>query len=162
MTSSGWNGDFGGVSGADSKCAQVAQNAGLSGKWKALMSRDGKNAKTRISVHGRVRNLNGQKVVDDKSDMWDGDIDNAVQYDESGHSVSKSVWTGSTDEGEASGGTCDSWTSSSSYGAAGRSEAATYEWLNGGDCGGGGPGGPIGIGDCSCSNTLALYCIDGQ
>ena len=48
MTSSSWNGNLGGLSGADAKCQQAANATGLGGTWVAWLSDSTHNAKDRI------------------------------------------------------------------------------------------------------------------
>ncbi|MEM9345952.1 MAG: PEP-CTERM sorting domain-containing protein [Planctomycetota bacterium] len=88
---------------------------GLGGlEWKAIVSittedavsPETLNARDHAVVSGLVYNLNGAKVADDAADMWDGSIDNPINYDEDGDVFAVSgqarfVWTGSLSDGTA-------------------------------------------------------------
>src|SRR5690606_26301025 len=68
-TSSYYDGNLGGIAGADNKCATRAAAAGLVGQWKAVISDGSKNASEHISVIGKVFNMNGQLLANDKVEL---------------------------------------------------------------------------------------------
>jgi len=68
--------------------------------WKAIISTETVNARDNAVVQATVFNLNDQRVADDYNDMWDGDIDNPILYDEGGQDVYERVWTGSLSYGQ--------------------------------------------------------------
>ena len=161
VTSSKWDGKLGGLGGADSKCNSAAQGAGLSGNWGAILSDSSTTAKSRTTVNGPVYNLNGDKIADDSTDLWDGNIDSDVAYDESGTDISGSgsmddwAWTGSdSGGGTRSSKVCSNWTSDANgpNGALGDSGDSGSEWLEE----------TYSNGDDNCDQSHRLYCIDGQ
>jgi hypothetical protein len=85
-----------GYSGACSICMALASSAGLSGTFKAILSDAGGNALNRLNLYDMpYYNLNGDLISPDSAGFWDGEIDNAVGYDENGIARGGYVWTGS-------------------------------------------------------------------
>lgn len=153
-TSSSWTGNLGGISGAHTLCNTAATAASLVGNWKAIISAPNSgNANVDLIISAVVRNMNGDKVADDASDLWDGTIDAAIGYNEFGASVNKSIWTGTSTTGiaELSSNACVDWTTSTGIDTAayGHSTQSTGQWI-------------IGVTPLACSNSYGLYCIDGQ
>ncbi len=110
-TSDTFNGNLGNFSGADAKCQAAAQEAGLSGTFKAWIGgrMDGtgngggtQNVSERMT-HSTVPYVltTGTKVADDWGDLTDGSLDHGIDRDEFGNSVSGSVWTNTTTNGKA-------------------------------------------------------------
>ena len=145
------NGALGGHQGADRGCNTIASKSSLAGQWKAVLSTDSLSARDHLSIDARILNMNGAKIADDRSDLWDGNIDTAVAYDQNGNRRSVRVWTGATRKGGTDGETCDDWRSSRGYhkGEFGRSDRRNHDWLHARY-------------DPSCSDQLSIYCIDGQ
>ena len=148
-------GDLGGLSGADSDCQSAAQSAGLEGTWKAVLSTSNKTAKTRLDVQGAVVRMDGTKVADSESDLWDGKIEATVTNDASGSEVMRSCWTGTDKNGGATGTDCNGWTSAkngdrATFGYGTNTDAKWIHNKNGY------------INELPCDIELALYCIDGQ
>lgn len=147
-------GSLGGVLGADVFCNNSALYSGRSGNWKAVMSSNALDAKSRISIQGEVRNTNGDKVADNSADFWDGTLDSPVRYDEYGVSVGlgAGVWTGSKNTGlKDTTDRCLNWTVASggqNSASIGLAESNAGTWLK------------AAVEDCGLS--FHLYCIDGQ
>jgi hypothetical protein len=89
VTSTGYSGNLGGVSGADAKCAARASAAGLAGTYKAWIA-DSTDASapavrfTQASIpYRRVGDLT--VVADDWTDLTDGSLDADIDRDEFGN-----------------------------------------------------------------------------
>lgn len=152
VTSTSYSGILGGISGADAKCQARADAEALGGSWKAILSIGGQHAINRIVISGEVRNLNNNKVADNSADFWDGTLDSAVGYDETGAPTSVSVWTSTDELGSASANNCSNWTSDDGggySGDSGLSQSTSSTWLSNTDL------------DCGSGNAR-LYCINGQ
>lgn len=153
VTSTTTDGAFGGLQGGDGICGQLARGQNLGGQWKALLSTAGTAVTSRVSVQAAVYNLNGDKIADGASDLWDGDIDNPVGYDERGGTASGDVWTGTEKSGAAKQADCNGWSSDSRLtgGQEGRADKKESRWVEDND----------GLFDAeSCNNNLPLYCIE--
>jgi hypothetical protein len=154
VSSTSYNGNLGGLSGADAICQGLADAESLGGTWKAVISSEAVNVKDRIAVTGAVYNLGNSLLALNSADMWDGSLGNAVLYDESGLNVGAwgDVWAGSLNNGTKwTGWNCSSWSNGSSGASAylGGSDQSSSGWIqtNSGT---------------NCANTKKLYCIDGQ
>jgi hypothetical protein len=83
----------------------AADTAGIGGSinWVALASTSTVNAITHADVQGPVFLLNGTKIANDASDLWDGSVAARIDIDETGAAISSAyvVWTGSTSGGVA-------------------------------------------------------------
>lgn len=106
--------NFGGLAGADRFCQSDAEEAGLTGIWKAFMSDSEHDAKDRIDDNWWVSCNNETKIAGSLSDLLDGELDHGVTMDLSGRVLpSQKVFTGSTSAGVRTGGTfknyCGNW-----------------------------------------------------
>ncbi|MCD6478183.1 MAG: DUF1554 domain-containing protein, partial [Candidatus Aenigmarchaeota archaeon] len=116
VTSKRYNGNLGGLAGADAKCQELANNAGLGGKWVSWLSDFNTNAKDRIpKTNSGYYLVDGTKVADDFSDLIDGSLDHPIDVDENGKIVGGYVWTGTNSDGTANKMTkeianCGNWT----------------------------------------------------
>lgn len=121
VTSTTHNGNLGGIAGADAICAARASEAGLSGTFLAWIADSTTYPAARFSHwnYGYYQLGSGGPITaDDFVDLTDGTIDDDIDRDEDGNTISapERTWTGSTDEGLPYGGSthCNNWTSSSS------------------------------------------------
>ncbi len=135
VTSKRWQGDLGGTAGADLKCTQAAGAAGLPGpSWKAILSTADVDARDAITITGRIYTLNGTRVANSTSDLWDASINKPVRFDEYAKNVgSDDVWTGTNANGTRNADTCVSWTNSLADGTRGRIGDTTEtdaDWLS--------------------------------
>jgi hypothetical protein len=96
--------------------------------WKAIGSASNGIAKENAKVYGPVYLLNGTKVADDETDMWDGSIDAAINYSERQTTVGANVFTGSDEHGS---GYTDHLLGSHAA-RVGRTNATDKAWLNSG------------------------------
>ena len=69
---------------ADTLCSNLANAAGRGTGWTAVLSTDSVSAKDRITITGKIYNTHGDLIANGASDLWDGNIQNAVGYDETG------------------------------------------------------------------------------
>jgi hypothetical protein len=123
VTSISYPSDLGGLDGADEKCRQRAQAAGLSGTFVALLSTSTVNAKSRLgTARGWVR-TDGKPFADRQQDLFSSSptgIDSARTYyppnlDEFGNVLPTGtvVSSGTRYDGilDPQGGSCGDWTS---------------------------------------------------
>lgn len=166
LTSTSYNGDLGGLYGADSKCQERASAAKLGGTWKAWLSDDKIDAKSRLIHYSNAYKLiNGTVLANNWNDLTDGTLQNFINITELGTPFSREVWTGTKPDGNRSpvpvgesllsGDNCSNWTSNSSSGtfaSTGLSYTKNAGWT---DIGGGQAGT-----ERPCDIRLALYCFE--
>ncbi len=75
--------------------------------WQTLFSHDD-GTLTTLSAFGTetsqpIYNTNGDKVADNQTDFYDGTLDAAIEYDESGAATARGVWTGFSTSGGSVG-----------------------------------------------------------
>lgn len=160
ITSVTYNGNLGGLAGADAKCQTLANNANLGGTtWKAWLS-----SSTTSSVHrlfhlaGPYKLVGGWIIANDWNDMITKKnttyLRQPIIQDENGRfwPPVNFVWTATNTDGTTnSGHTCNNWTSSSS------SSSGFFGWYSssGSDWTNYGPNIPD-----SCNNNFHLYCFE--
>lgn len=160
-----YNGNLGGIVGADQKCNELALDAGLQGSYKAWISTNNgsENPLARFS-HSAIpyRLVNGTKVADHWLDLADGLLDHPIDRTETntpspGGSTKcednfRLAWTGTAHNGAAQpgAGRCDNFTSSNgaSTGSVGSTQSLTDSWTVCGD--------PSGVG---CDRLFPIYCF---
>lgn len=143
VTSETYNGNLGGLSGADQKCAASAASAGLSGTFIALLSSPTQNAFDRLGdARGFVR-PDGKPIAGSPVELREGRFAYPPNLDADGALQSDWVWTGRTAD-------CAGWTSNS--------DTPPY----GGDAGDATLSGDaaFGYGSMSCTTSLHLYCSE--
>ena len=148
VTDDWWQGDLGGIVGADDKCQQAAEIAGLGGRWHALISTSEVDARDRIPNSVYVR-LDDEIIAYSKEDLFDGLIINLINITEYTTLVAtaRNVWTASNNDGTYTGLGCEDWTASGPppYGTIGQSWRETA-WMF--------------SGDGTCNNYCSLYCFN--
>lgn len=165
LTSTDYNGNLGGLSGADAKCQERANLAKLGGIWKAWLSDATISAKLRLAHYSNAYKLiNGKVIANNWNDLTDGTLQNFINITELGTPFSRGVWTGTKPDGSRSpredssfrNDNCSSWTDSTRlrYASTGLSYRTDDGWTD------------IGRGKAeareSCSTSLALYCFEQQ
>ncbi|HEY5922342.1 MAG TPA: hypothetical protein VIV11_11755 [Kofleriaceae bacterium] len=161
LTSTFYDGNFGGLAGADAKCQERADAAGLTGTYKAWLSDDTTSAGSRLEHSPDPYILvDGTVVANDWSQLGSSFLAHAIDKTELGGPPTV-IWTGCgswagvftgtrTPNGSSwPGQTCQNWTSSSSSDIAliGHAFASNSHWTN----------------LCSyqpCSTPTPLYCIE--
>ena len=160
VTSAKYDGDTGGLSGADiSRCQSLANTAGLGGTWKAWLSDSNFHTKDRLTHSTNpYKRLDNIQIADNWTDLVDGTLDNSISKDEYGSSIPPTeqtdVWTGSTIYGTietANPGydnTCVNWDTSSSgtYGRIGDDSLSDSHWTVNGFT--------------SCNTMRRFYCFE--
>jgi len=143
-------GGFGGVSSADTICAERASAAGLTGTFLAWVSDADTSPSSRF-----VQSSSGYTLVDgttvvaaDWNDLTDGMLAHAINRDENGNLVGGDVWTGTSAVGAAATARCSDWATSSASvtgqcGTTGQAGAAWTAFLT-----------------PSCNTPLRLYCFE--
>ncbi len=158
VTSRTFNGNLGGLRGADMKCQTEAAAAGLSGNWKAILSSSSESAKDRLRIAGEIYNLANQRVTASATALWSTDtgLDNAIAFSANAMEVdhgTTEVWTGSNSDGSSSITIdCHAWSTSIDQGSVGMMGSiwgVARSWLSEGIA-------------ASCNVELRLYCINGQ
>jgi hypothetical protein len=157
VTSSDYNGNTGGLAGADALCQDSADAAGIGGTWVAYLSDTGTNASTRIGAGPYVR-LDGSTVATSLADLVDGSIAVPINLDEYGNTRSTWVKTGSSWDGTrgtntSTNGLCTNWTNGCGvcygnhfYSNSGRSYETNRNWAD--------------VGWLFCSQASAIYCFE--
>lgn len=134
VSSTTYNGNLGGLSGADTKCQTLADAIPLGGTYKAWLSSGATSAGSRLAQSSIGYALvNGTKIADNWADLIDGSIDARINMTESGGAPgTAAVWTGTDTAGNIHPTSfhCTSWTASTSgvYGYQGSTAWADYEW----------------------------------
>lgn len=137
ITSETFDGNLGGLAGADSACHAAASSATLGGSWRAWLSTSTSNAIDRIVDVGPWSDIEGTLVFANKDALMDTPAA-ALSYDQDGTFLaSDRIWTGTGFDGtlqDRSGvGPCVDWTTASSkatatVGQVGRADGAA--WTN--------------------------------
>jgi len=116
LTSAAYDGDLGGLSGADAKCNALAVDAGLLGIYKAWLSDSTASPSTRFTRSDLpYTRVDGTVVANDWADLTDGMLAAPISVTETGATIGASeyVWTDSDEDGTAHGSNCLDWTASS-------------------------------------------------
>lgn len=154
VTSTQYEGNLGGLSGADAKCQEGAIIGGLGGTWKAWLSDSSTNAKDRIVDAKYVRVFDNALIANNKADLLDGFLGNPITKDEFNGLTMGPVWTGTTSSGTVSDvgnplvTHCLSWASNSGseFGRRGFSSFNDSFWTH--------------IGVTNCGWFMSLYCFE--
>jgi len=148
VTSTTYNGNLGGLSGADAKCQARAAAAGLGGTWAAWLSTSTVDARERIPAV-EYRTTTGTIATSDGADFYDGTLDANIDRDEFGNVAVPNIWTGTNNDGTKAAGNCSDWTSTSGTATLGKNDfpAASGVWSS--------------QSTASCLNSgLRLYCFE--
>jgi hypothetical protein len=162
VTSASYNGNLGGLSGGDAKCATRAAagsaTQSLPGAWRAILSNATVNAKDRLNLNSGldVRDSQGNGITSVSNRLWMTEtlsLAGEIRFDENGSNAAPfNAWTGTQPDGTSSGlsATCQDWTmgSNSVSGIKGASSFTISKWLS----------------DLvmPCELSLRLYCINVQ
>lgn len=137
-----YTGNLGGLSGADAKCNAFAATGNLTlnlaGTWRAILSDSSTNAKDRIRFFSgaSIKNTNGEIIVADATDLWNGSLQGLAKFDNAGAYLgySAQAWTGSHSDGTKTLQNCSDWTAgggtSGIEGTQGYVESLDSNWLN--------------------------------
>jgi len=168
VTSTFYQGNFGGVVGADGKCQERAVAAKLAGTYKAWLSADDlESSPSKRFIHSTVpyRLLDGSVVANDWADLTDGTLQHPISLSELRTTLSSFALTFTLIDGtpgHAGSATptcydtncnCDNWTSNSSTpgSAVGQDYGVDSKWTDysyGNFCGG------------PADDGLSLFCFE--
>ena len=135
VTSQTYDGNLGGLIGADSKCQVLAESVNLGSTFKAWLSDSSTSAASRFAQSSlNYVMLNGTVIANGWTDLTDGTIDNLLNRDETNTvRASVTVWTNTSTGGAVKSATsCEDWSNNSSgiqsyYGV---TNWADYEWTD--------------------------------
>jgi len=169
VTSETYDGDLGGIPGADAICQALACSAGLVGIYKAWLS-DGLSNPANDFVKNfgpGYRLVDGTIIANNFADLTDGFQENPIKKDENGDTISSNfnVWTNTNANGTTVSNDrgCESWSSpgggsvgqvgdsSSTLGVGSFPNQTDSSWTLK-------PGG-LGVGQLTCDNFARLYCF---
>ena len=158
VTSNTYNGNLGGISGADSICNTEASSSGLKRTYKAILSSSLSSAFSRLNLTGKVYVFSDSEtnsvVVNLGTDLWNtgsggADLLSSINIDTNYNVVSLSPWTGTDSDGSITltGDMCQNWTSSSAafQGQTGSTSSLNDSWIEGISS--------------NCNLSRRLYCI---
>ncbi|MCA9691087.1 MAG: hypothetical protein KC636_15890, partial [Myxococcales bacterium] len=159
VSSALYNGNLGGLMGADDKCQTLADAAGLGGVWLAWISTAGGSPNTRFtkSMQPYVR-IDGVQIADDWMDLTDGSLDAPLNVTELGGPAPvgntscaggghPTVWTATLADANPWATACNDFTSTAGSGLWGEADLTNTFWS--GWCSGG-----------NCSWVSAIYCFE--
>ncbi len=130
VSSAAYDGNLGGLAGADAKCQALAGVARLPGTYKAFLSDSTTSASARLSRPGGAYKLvDGTVVAADSAAFFSSTHASPFLLDEKGIATGGEVWTGSNFSGTGSGG-CGDWTSTSGTAQVGAAWQATSQWAS--------------------------------
>ena len=153
VTKAAFQGNLGGLEGADARCQAAARRAGLPGVFRAWLSTSEQPAGARV-VRKNVPYVmpGGVRVADNYRDLTDGRLAHPIDHTEFGEAVASPFLarTATTPDGQAMSPTCSDWTSRSRYdgGAWGATDTTSSAW----SCTGVFPG--------RCDYLAHLYCLE--
>ncbi|MBL9104986.1 MAG: DUF1554 domain-containing protein [Myxococcales bacterium] len=123
ITSQLYHGDLGGLDGADAKCQSLAEEAGLTGTYKAWLGTDDVPPHTRLyHSPGRYWRIDGVLVADNFEQLMNGPLHAQVTITETKQNIDdlpmddfnirEVFWSGEAEDYEFPMGDCEGWTSS--------------------------------------------------
>lgn len=156
VTSTTYNGNLGGLTGADSICQTRAAAGSLANptKFRAWLSTDAVNVIDRITSDGPWYRPDGVKVAANKAALTNTantPLLTAISQTETGAYITyqyQKVWTSTGDNGAGFADDCTTWSSNSSgvNGRVGYANISDSGWTH--------------VASYSCNNTYALYCFE--
>jgi hypothetical protein len=168
LSSNIYNGNMGGLSGADALCQGLAQNACLPGNYMVWLSTAQDSPNTRFTQSAvPYRRVDGVQIAANYANLVDGNLDVPLNVTETGGmgpvasfvcgpammETPNMVWTGTTVTGLVDGvdpaERCNEWSSTGSDGLWGRFDVASQNWTD--FC--------FGMGG-TCAGSSAIYCFE--
>ncbi len=151
VTSTKYNGNLGGLNGADLKCQARADAAKINGTYKAWISDSTGEAATRIynsPVSYVLLDGSYTQIASGWVDLIDGTLSNPISVDENGDSVtSDEVWTATATTGQLKPPQyCNNWATTTDNGRLGKATSTGNDWTE--------------ENPESCSSTARLYCFE--
>ena len=123
LTKNTFNGNLGGVVGADAKCQTEAEAAGLPGTYKAWLSDSLGNSPSITFTQSTVPYVTPDPSLTHVAENWSGLVSGALEaeidYAANGTLLTKysetyGIWTGTNPDGTASAQNCSNWTDGTS------------------------------------------------
>lgn len=162
VTSQIYDGNLGGLAGADAKCQALADAAAIGGTYKAWLAiDDGSSPATRFSKSpGQYSLVDGTLIASSWTDLTDGTLQNPIRLTERGTAPpvssnlcgATSVWTHTDPSGAGySGGSslsCSGFTSTTGQSQFGRYDVSSLLWTTA--C----------TSARSCASSSPLYCFE--
>ena len=153
VTKAVFQGNLGGLAGADARCRAAARRAGLPGLFRAWLSTADQPAGARVAKKDVPYVMpGGIRVADDYHDLTDGRLAHPIDRTEYGETVASPFLarTATTAGGQALAPTCSDWTSRRRYdgGAWGATDATSAAWSR------------TGVFPGRCDYLAHLYCLE--
>lgn len=148
VTQNGFDGDLGGLDGADEKCQAAADAVGLGGVWQAWLSVLNSSPTLRWDTHAQAHYylLDGHVIAANYADLVDGELATPINITENGTPLVTFAWTGTASDGTPSGVDCNSWTTLGGFGTGGDTNTVDVTWT-------------IGT-EVQCDTPARLYCFE--
>jgi hypothetical protein len=152
VSSQTFDGNLGGLAGADAKCQTLATAAHLPGAYKAFLSDSTTNAQQHVPANvNKFVLVDGTVIANDSESFFAMHLANIDRTESGATKASASVWTGSSSSGISDAtGQCSDWTSNAAGNPQAPSTGLTSQsgarWAN----------------DTTktCDQSLSLYCIE--
>lgn len=156
VSSTSYNGNLGGIEGADGKCDTLALNAGLKGRFRAWLSNGVNGPSTRFvsAYSGRYILPDGTVLVENGFlGLTSMDLQAAINQNENGQPLVAFAWTNTLKNGEpmSSEEHCSNWSSNSfaNVASAGDTSKVDANWTNY-------------LPGQTCDSEFSLYCFQDQ
>ena len=154
VTNQNFNGNLGGVVGADAKCQTAADNAGVGGVWQAWVADDAVFPDNMPSFRwdtlslGPYFKFNGVVIDSNFAALFDQQLTNPLSTTETGVGVNSGVWTGILSDGQVSDFNCTDWSTADGgvLATVGNSATKQQGWTS--------------ITTANCASPLKLYCFE--
>jgi cysteine-rich repeat protein len=149
VSSALYDGNLGGLVGADEKCQALADAANLAGTWMAWISTNEGSPSTRFTQSNTAYTLvDGTQVAANWASLIDGTLDHAIDMTETGGMPPigntscagggfATVWSATNINGTLSGASCNNFTSTQGGGLWGQAtvtNSSWTSWCSGGIC----------------------------
>lgn len=138
-----------GLDAADHDCQLLATAAGRGTGWRAWLSVSTTNAKEHVNLgSGSIMLVDGLTVVVAKGTdiLTNGALLHAIDHDENSKAVAATlVWTGTTEKGLVTSGTCGDWAVQNATGVVGANNQTSATWSS--------------DGFEPCTNSYPIYCF---
>ncbi|MBX3218693.1 MAG: hypothetical protein KF850_42200 [Labilithrix sp.] len=129
LTSDVSTGNLGGLAGADARCNERAQAAGLEGTFVAWLSVAGADARDRVTGAGPWLLVGTSSVAVTRAQLTSAPITRAIDRTETGETATGLVWSATTASGVHGGDTCGAWRRAIGGGAgAGDARTSSAAW----------------------------------
>lgn len=153
LTSVTYNGNLGGLNGADAECSALAAQAGLPGNYKAWLSDSVNSVNERFTHAGPYVLVDGTPLADSWEDLTDGYVSERINRDENNtyYLNNQFVWTNTLRDGASKNDyyvySCNNWTTTSYMGGVGSTYYTHYYWTDSNTTN-------------NCSYSRRLYCFE--